>query len=142
MKVPVPLGRWWETETFLLFGVSVAVLPTTLALLALWVGREIARDKQRTFTKRESIFLNLGLAMVTFLAVSGKMPMIPKLEVGWAAVTGFGIGMNGYVIFEVFQRVVLSIVNQRANTAATNLQAREVKDAKDAADAADSAAKD
>ncbi len=107
--VPSFGGHWWEMETFVLFGIKVGVLPTVLSLLALWVGREIAKDPRRKLTRRQNVFLNVGLVIVTFLTVTGRLWNVTPLEVGWATVLGFGIGMNGLVIFEIFQRVTYNV---------------------------------
>jgi hypothetical protein len=107
--VPPLAKHWWEIETLLLFGISVRVFPTVLALIALWVGREIAKDPRRKLTSRQNVFLNVGLVIVTFLTVTGKLWGGQPLEVGWASVLGFGIGMNGIVIFEIFQRVTYNV---------------------------------
>lgn len=111
MSVAVPSfgGRWWEIDTLVLFGLSVPVFPTVLSLLALWVGREIAKDPRRKLTRRQNIFLNVGLTIVTFLVVTGKLWGGAALEVGGASMMGFGIGMNGILIFEIFQRATYSI---------------------------------
>jgi hypothetical protein len=109
VAAPPTSGHWWEVEAFFLFGITVHVFPTTLSLLALWVGREIAKDPRRKLTRRQNIFLNIGLTIVTFLAVTGQLWGGTPLEVGWASVLGFGIGMNGIVIFEIFQRVTYNV---------------------------------
>lgn len=109
VSAPSPGGHWWEIQTVILFGITVNLFPTMLSLLALWVGREIAKDPRRKLTRRQNGFLNVGLVIVTFLAVSGKLWGSAPLEVGWASVLGFGIGMNGLVIFEIFQRMTYNV---------------------------------
>lgn len=110
MSTPAPAsGHWWELQAVILFGITVNVLPTMLSLLSLWVGREIAKDPRRKLTARQNVFLNVGLVIVTFLVVSGKLFGSSPLEVGWASVMGFGIGMNGLVIFEIFQRITFNV---------------------------------
>jgi hypothetical protein len=109
-------GHWWEIETLVLFGISVHVFPTMLAMLALWVGREIAKDPRRKLSRRQNAFLNIGLTIVTFLAVSGQLWEGQPLQVGWASVLGFGIGMNGIVIFEIFQRVTYNVFTGGSTT--------------------------
>lgn len=88
------------------------------AMVALWCGREIARDQRRKMSRRETVFLNIGLILVTFLAVTGKMLGTTPLELGWATVLGFGIGMNGLVIFEIFQRFTYSVFSATFRQAA------------------------
>lgn len=106
---PLVRGHWWEVTTVILFGITVNIFPTMLSLLALWVGREIAKDPRRKLTTRQNVFLNIGLVIVTFLVVSGKLLGTSPLEVGWASVIGFGVGMNGIVIFELFQRMTYNL---------------------------------
>lgn len=108
-----PVTHWWETTAILFFGITVPVLPTMLAFVALWVGREIARDPKRKLTKRQNVFLNVGLTIITFLVVTGELWGGEPLEVGWASVMGFGIGMNGLVIFELFQRFTYNVFAAR-----------------------------
>ena len=103
--------QWWQLDALIIFGITVPVMPTLFALAALWVGREIARDPRRKMTAREKVFLNIGLTLVTFLVVTGKLFGGDPLEIGWATVWGFGIGMNGLVIFEIFQRFTYGVVS-------------------------------
>lgn len=117
MSAPVQAGfpRWWETDVVNLFGITTPVLPTMFALAALWVGREIARNPKRKLTKRQNFFLNIGLVIVTFLVVTGRMFGTHPLELGWSAVMGFGIGMNGLVIFEIFQNFTYAFFTRGTN---------------------------
>lgn len=100
---------WWQSDALVLFGIAVPILPMLFALVALWCGREIARDQRSKWSQREKVFLNIGLVLVTFLVVTGKLIGTEPLELGWSTVLGFGIGMNGPVIFELFQRFTYSI---------------------------------
>ena len=115
MTVAAKPINWWEATTILAFGITVPILPTLLAFVALWVGREIARDPRHKLSRRQNLFLNIGLTIVTFLVVTGKLWGGDPLEVGWASVMGFGIGMNGMAIFEIFQRATLNLFNVRYN---------------------------
>lgn len=108
------LHPWWETDVINLFGIATPVLPSLFALAALWVGREIARNPKRHLNRRQNVFLNVGLVIVTFLVVTGRMFGTRPLELGWSAVMGFGIGMNGLVIFEIFQNITYSIFTARS----------------------------
>lgn len=109
--------HWWETSAVVLFGITVPVLPTALSFVALWCGREIARDPKRRLSQRQNVFLNIGLVIVTFLVVTGRLWGGDPLEVGWASIMGFGIGMNGLVIFELFQKFTYNVFSLRTGNA-------------------------
>jgi hypothetical protein len=113
VRVVTSIPRWWETDVVNLFGIAMPVLPTAFALAALWVGREIARNPRRKLNSRQNLFLNIGLVIVTFLVVTGRMFGTQPLELGWASVMGFGIGMNGLVIFEIFQNITYAVFTAR-----------------------------
>ncbi|MES2903277.1 MAG: hypothetical protein V4696_03750 [Pseudomonadota bacterium] len=100
---------WWSADALIIFGITVPILPMVIGMTGLWVGRELVRNRAKKMTKRESVFVNVGLALLTFLVITGKLVVSQPLEVGWALVWGIGIGMNGPVLFEIFQRFTYAI---------------------------------